>query len=84
VIANPAAASHLAELEARLESHLGAVRVRAAQLHERLVADAAALRAQLAPAPALAPTGGLVHDAPLVPDVPLLVFDDGVPLRADA
>jgi hypothetical protein len=72
VIANPAAASHLAELEARVESHLGAVRLRAAQLRERLVADVAALRAQL------------VHDAPLVPDVPLLVFDDGVPLRADA
>ncbi|HTJ25459.1 MAG TPA: hypothetical protein VMA36_04760 [Candidatus Limnocylindria bacterium] len=85
MIANPAAASHLAELEARVESHLGAVRVRAAQLRERLGADAAALRAQLASAqPARVPAPGLLLDAPLVPDVPLLVLDEDVPLGPDA
>jgi hypothetical protein len=46
VIANPAAASHLAELDARFEGHLGAVQLRAAHLRERLSGDAAALREQ--------------------------------------
>jgi hypothetical protein len=86
VIGNPAAASHLTEIEARAESHLGAVRLRAAQLHERIGAEAAALRAQLAPAATAPrqPAPGLVLDAPLVPDVPLLVPGGDVSLGTDA
>jgi predicted kinase len=67
VIAYPAAASHLADLDARVESHLGAIRLRADQLRERLGDEAAALRAQLAP-----PEASVVLDAPLLADVPLL------------
>ena len=67
MIAYPVAASHLAELDARVESHLGAIRLRADQLRERLGDETAALRAQLAPRSAPAPIS-----APLLADVPLL------------
>jgi hypothetical protein len=79
VIANPAAASHLAELDARFEGHLGAVQLRAAQLRERLSVDAAALREQLAPSPAPARV-----EAPLLADSPLLVLNEDAPPGPDA
>jgi hypothetical protein len=59
VIANAAAASHLAELEARYEGHLAALRSRAEQLHERLFAETAVLTEQPAP-------GALLADTPLL------------------
>jgi hypothetical protein len=87
VIAHPAAASHLAELDARLEGHLGSVRQRAAELREHLGARSAALHAQLTPHPAPAriePGPGALLDAPLLADVPLLVLDEDSPLGPDA
>jgi hypothetical protein len=53
VIGNSAAASHLAELDARFEGHLGAVHLRAAQLREQTAGDAEALRERCVPPPAL-------------------------------
>jgi hypothetical protein len=70
VIANAAAASHLAELEARYEGHLAALRSRAEQLHERLFGETSVL------------TQRLTH-APLLADTPLLATGE-IPLRPDA
>lgn len=49
MIANPAAASHLAELDARFEGHLAALRQRAAHAKAIVEAGAEALVAQAAP-----------------------------------
>lgn len=80
MIANPVAASHLAELDARYESHLAALRTRAEQLRERLAGDASAITERLGPVP----DSGAFPGGSLLADTPLLAPDDGVPLGSDA
>lgn len=74
MIANPIAASHLAELEARYEGHLAALRSRAEQLHERVVGEASVLTERLTPRAVPIASG-----TPLLADTPLLAPDD-IPL----
>jgi hypothetical protein len=78
VIANPAVASHLAELEARYEGHLAALRSRAEQLHERVAGEASVLTERLTPLAVPSASG-----VPLLADTPLLAPDD-IPLGPDA
>lgn len=69
MIANAAAASHLAELEARYEGHLAALRSRAEQLYERLSGETSVLTQRLSPSPRLADTPLLAPgEIPLGPD----------------
>ncbi|HYZ16255.1 MAG TPA: hypothetical protein VE591_07620 [Candidatus Acidoferrum sp.] len=69
MIGNAAAASHLAELEARYEGHLAALRSRAEEFHERLAGEGAVLKQQLTPAPYVADTPLVAPgEIPLGPD----------------
>ena len=48
---DPSAAEHLAEIDARHEAHLSALRQHAARIEESVAADAAALAERLEPEP---------------------------------
>lgn len=48
---DPSAADHLAEIDARLDAHLSAVREHAALVRRAVATDAAELAARLEPAP---------------------------------
>jgi hypothetical protein len=50
-VTDPAAAEHLAEIDARHDAHLAALRRRAAQMQETAAAAAAELAERLAPDP---------------------------------
>lgn len=95
---NPAAAAHLAELDARFEGHLAALRRRTVEAKDAVNATAESIgprryppkhpttRIDLGPPPerdAEIPDFPPLHDA-LVPDAPLgALDDDGVPLWDD-
>ena len=94
---NPAAAQHLAELDARFEGHLAALRQRTVEAKDAVNATAEAMgprryppkhpttRIDLGPPPErdAIPDFEPIHE-PHVPDAPLgSVDDDGIPLWDD-
>jgi len=90
---NPAAAEHLAELAARFESHLAALRDRASAAHEAIRAGTEALQADM---PAPEPVGGFAEPSQyvsppnpyaehaLIPDLPIMPSFDEAPPTLDA
>lgn len=86
---NPAAAPHLAELDARFEAHVAEVRRRAERAKAELAGTASLLAERLAPAPTIPDLPSLDaldrEPQPAFPDSPLVaVDDDGIPLWDDA